>query len=134
MCLAASQLPEFFDVEGGMRLCDVSTDPNNDNLNKCVFTQDIGSEYKYGRNQLEAQVYNLQSNWEYAISDKSVVEWGVIASFENIDDVIDQYQFKDSADFVGDLEALRSDLNLNSNRIAGFIQHSINIDSNKVFT
>lgn len=125
---------EFFDIEGGMRLCDVSTDPSSDNLNECTFTQDIGTEYRYGRNELEAEVYNLQSNWEYALSDKSVVEWGVIASSESIVDVIDEYTFKDSASYVGHLESLRSNLNLNSNRFGVFAQHSIDIDSNKVFT
>ena len=125
---------EFFDVEAGMRLCDVSLDPSSDGFNKCTFTQDVGSEYRNGRNQLEAQIYNVRTNWEYAISDKSVIEWGANYSNENFDDVIDEYSFLDSADYVLGLESLYSELKLNSSRAGGFIQQTINIDSNKTFT
>lgn len=125
---------EFFDIEGYYQLCDVSLDPSTDEFNKCVFTQDIGSEYKHGRNQLNAEIYNLQSNWEHALSDKSTVEWGVNYSSESISDKLDQYNFIDSSFFVGKLETLFTDLTLNSNRFGGFAQHTIQIDSNKTFT
>ena len=124
---------EFFDVDAGMKLCDVSSDPNSD-INKCVFTQDIGKYYRHGRNELEAEIYNLQSNWEYALSDNSVFEWGAIYSNENIVDVVDEYTFIDSADYVDDLRNLEADLNLKSSRAGVFAQHTLKIDSNKVFT
>ena len=125
---------EFFDVEAGMKLCEVSLDPSSDGFNKCSFTQDVGSEYRNGRNQLSAEIYNLRSNWEYAISDKSVVEWGVNYSNERFDDVIDEYSFLDSADYVQDLQSFNTELNLESSRAGGFVQHKIRLDSNITFT
>ena len=125
---------EFFDVESGYRLCDVSLDPSADNFNKCVFTQDIGTEYKHGRNKLEAEIYNLRSNWEYEISGTSTLEWGANYSNENITDVVDEYRFEDSTGYVALTKTLFDTLNLSSHRVGAFFQHSLLIDSNIVFT
>ncbi|HAA15700.1 MAG TPA: colicin receptor, partial [Cytophagales bacterium] len=113
---------EFFDVEGGYRLCDVDNDPGSSTFNDCVATVGIGSLYRYGRNVLQAQLYHAETRNELVL-DKSKFEAGVSYSWQLIDDSLDEYTFADSSDYVINLESLDNEASLNVNRVEGYVQH-----------
>ncbi len=127
---------EFFDLEAGYRLCDIKVDfGDNENLDKCFLEQDIGTEFKYARNTLNALILNVDNRWTLLDdSGKHSWEWGVRYGSETIDDEISEYEFIDSADFANVTRLLRSQIDLNSGRFQAFGQHSIEFDSGTVFT
>ncbi len=126
---------EFFDLEAGYLMCDIKIDFSDDeNLDRCVLEQDIGSEYKYARNTLKANILNLRNQWTYLHSDKSTFKWGVRVGREVIDDTISEYEFIDSADFAGITRVLRTGVDLNSIRYNAYGQHTIELDTGTVFT
>ncbi|MEL6537174.1 MAG: TonB-dependent receptor [Bacteroidota bacterium] len=113
---------EFFDVEGGYRLCDVDNDPGSSTFNECLATVGIGSLYRYGRNVLQAQLYHAETRNELVL-DNSKLEAGVSYSWQQIDDSLDEYTFSDSSDYVINLESLDSEVNLDVHRVEGYLQH-----------
>ena len=114
---------EFFDVEGGFRLCDVDNDPGSSTFNECLVTVGVGSIYRYGRNVLQAQLYHAESRNELQLGENSKLEVGFSYGWQSIDDALDEYTFRDSLDYATQLEVLDSDANLDVNRIEGYVQH-----------
>lgn len=118
-----TQEREFFDVEGGYRLCDVDNDPGSSTFNECLATVGVGSLYRYGRNVLQAQLYHSEMRHELILDDRNKLEAGFSYSWQQIDDSLDEYSFRDSAGFVVGLEALDNAANLNVSRLEGYVQH-----------
>ncbi|ELR72556.1 putative ferric aerobactin receptor [Fulvivirga imtechensis AK7] len=125
---------EFTDVEGGYRLCDVDKDLGSDTFNECVFTRGIGSNYDYGRNTLEANIINLENRNTYSLNTKNTLEFGLGYSWQNIEDQLSEYEFKDSADFVIDTQSLEADHKLESSQYSGFVQNTQQLRANIVAT
>lgn len=91
---------ENFDVEGAYRLCDIDNNPASNNFDECVSVRGIGSQYDYGRNRLEATILNLENRYEWFVGERHLLEFGAGISYQDITDEINEYSFKDSADFV----------------------------------
>ena len=115
---------EFTDVEGGYRLCDVDNSLGSSTFNDCVFTRGIGTNYDFGRNTLEAQIFNLESRNILVVDNKTTVEYGVGYTREIIDDVLAEYDFTDSADFVIEINALTAENEISSHRYHAYGQVS----------
>ena len=124
---------ETYDIEGGYRLCDVSTSLGNDEFNKCVFERGIGTFFNHARNFLNAQVYSLDYKGFYS-SNRNKWVYGIRSSFENINDEISEWTFVDSADYVQFHDYVNTNLTLTSKRYSGFIQDSYQFDSLKLLT
>ncbi|MEM9327364.1 MAG: carboxypeptidase-like regulatory domain-containing protein, partial [Bacteroidota bacterium] len=114
---------EYFDVEGGYRLCDIDNNPNSSAFDDCVTILGIGTNYNYGRNDLLANIVNVESRNELVINDQNLVEFGTGVSWQVIEDRINEYAFLDSADFVTITESIFNELSLNSLQYSGFLQH-----------
>jgi len=116
---------EYVDTEGAYALCDVDTDLNSKDFNKCAVVRGAGTLGDYARNALDAQIFALESRNHWKITDNQSIEFGVRWTNENITDQIQQYSFEDSSDYVKITERLFTDLTLNSQRFSGYAQHSL---------
>lgn len=115
---------EYTDVEGAYRLCDVDKNLGSDTFNECVYIRGVGSNYDYGRNNLEANIINLENRNVYTVNAKNTVEFGLGYSYQNIDDQLNEYTFRDSVDYVIDIQSLQADNEVSSEQYTGHIQHT----------
>ena len=116
---------EQFDVEGFYRLCDVNTNPSASTFDQCVIERGIGTNYDYGRNSLEADLYTAESRWEYLLNANHVIEAGAGITIQNIEDHINEYSYIDSADYVQLTSSIFNDLSLNANQYYAYAQSTI---------
>ena len=121
---------EYIDLEAGYRLCDVNPDPDGFNPNQCATERGAGTIYRYARNSLHAQVFATENRSYYFRTPKNTIEFGAKYSKEIIQDQLSEYGFIDSLDFVKPTGTyLNTTINLNSNRLSGYIQSTHRIDS-----
>ncbi|MEQ8549376.1 MAG: carboxypeptidase-like regulatory domain-containing protein [Cyclobacteriaceae bacterium] len=116
---------EYYDVEGGYRLCDVNTNPGSSSFDDCVALRGIGTNYSYGRNKLEATLVTNEARFELLVNDKNVVEWGVGMTNQIINDQLSEYSFLDSADYSSITSSTFNNLDLRANEINGFAQNTV---------
>lgn len=123
---------EFFTVEGAYRLEEVETDFGKDNFGKARATKGIGYFLNNARNQMDATVYNIGHRGYRTLGDHSL-QWGVQAQGERISDKLNEWDYKDSADFAQPsqvngqpvvLNYLNTQVDLNTHRISGYVQNS----------
>jgi len=113
---------EFINVEGGYQLCDVNSNFSSDNFNECVLVRGFGSEFRYGRNLLDANATAIESRNIFRPWEHTQLEAGIRIAGEEIEDELYEYNFLDSADFVQLDELIVSSNNLGSTRIAAYLQ------------
>lgn len=127
---------EFFTIEGAYRLEEVETDFGNDNFGKARATKGIGYFLNNARNQLNATVYNVGHRGYRTLGNNSL-QWGIQAQGERIKDRINEWDYKDSADFAQPshingqpvvLNYLNTQVSLNTHRLSGYIQNSQKIN------
>ncbi|WP_420578372.1 TonB-dependent receptor [Ekhidna sp.] len=116
---------ENYNVEGAYRICDIDNNPGSNSFNDCVVIRGIGTNFNYGRNRLEAQIYNAEWRNEYLLSDWAILEGGVGFNKNIIDDELNEYAFLDSAGFVILNESTFNELDLETNIITGYLQSTI---------
>ncbi len=125
---------EFRDTEAFYRFCDVNTDPSSPGFNECVRSRDVGSRYDHSRNKLKALIATLENRNTYVINNRHTVVAGIKGGREDISDLISEYNFIDSTDFVVKRNALNTNINLESFRYQAYAQHTIQIDTLKSIT
>ncbi|WP_266205731.1 TonB-dependent receptor [Pontibacter kalidii] len=123
---------EFRDVEAGYRLCDV--DNNGDGIGDCQQERGVGSTFSHARNALLARMLAAELRNTWHISQRSNLQFGAKVGSENIEDQLQEYGFSDSADYVTQNYYLSSQLNLNTLRYSGYLQHTFELDSLKTIT
>jgi hypothetical protein len=116
---------EQFDVEGFYRLCDVNTNPSASSFDQCVVERGIGTNYDYGRNSLEADLYTAENRWEYLLNANQVIEAGAGITIQRIEDHINEYSYIDSADYIDITSSIFNDLSLNANQYYAYAQSTI---------
>ncbi|KAA3438871.1 TonB-dependent receptor plug domain-containing protein [Rufibacter hautae] len=129
-----SQEREFRDLEAGYRFCDAMPTPGVSPFNRCAGERGVGTRYEYSRNRLRAALQTLEFRTTWFPSNKNQFSAGIKGSRENIRDVLNEYSFQDSSDYVFNLATLQSEQDLASWRYQGFAQHQWNIDSLKTLT
>ena len=131
---------EFRDVEAAYTFAEINRDPTSPDYNQTVRQRNIGSSFNHARNDLTARVFTaeLRGRWNPGGDPQGAhtVRWGVKTGREIIHDQIDEYSFADSADYVPDARRTRlaADLNLESQRTQGYVQHTWQMDSLKTLT
>jgi hypothetical protein len=120
---------EFFDLEMFYRLCEIETVLSSQNFNQCILTRGVGSNFRHARNQLEATVVTLSHNGQYDIDERNQLVWGLSQNRESIQDVLSEYSFSDSAQYVTITEHINAASSITSYRTQGFIQHTYRPDS-----
>jgi hypothetical protein len=127
---------EYRDVEAAYKLGEVNTDPNSKDFNKTTRERSLANRFDHSRNYLTAQIATLETRGTWTPGQTHTIRWGVKAGREKIDDTLNEYSFADSAGFVPDARRtrLRSDLNLESTRYQGYVQHTVAFDSLRTLT
>jgi hypothetical protein len=115
---------EYTETEGAYRLCDVDQVPGSGRFNQCIATRGAGSLYTHIRNRLQARIFNFESRSKYEPDNRNYIEWGLKYGYENIDDQLEEYTFIDSAGYVRMSESFATDIQLQTNRYSGYVQHS----------
>jgi len=126
---------EYINTDAYYRLCDLVPDGNTqDNLNKCASLKGAGSQFRYGRNSLRANVLAVENRSYYYRTEKNTIEFGIKYSKEIFEDKLYDYSFSDSLDYVKLTPATASTINLNTNRVAGYMQSTHKIDTFQTLT
>jgi hypothetical protein len=122
---------EYANVEGAFRLCDVNTNLSSNDFNECTTFRSVGKQYDYSRNSLNASILSFQNRSTYRISQNTELQFGARIANQQIDDNLYEYSFVDSADFVQVADFLESDIELNSQRVTGYVQSTHFLDEGK---
>lgn len=125
---------EFINVEGGYRLCDVNTSFGTPDFNECVLVRGFGSEFRYGRNLLNARIFSAESRNEWEINTRWRMDFGLRLDLEKVEDELYEYTFLDSADFVQSTDLLLSSNVIESQRLSGYWQTGLEIAGNQQLT
>ncbi len=125
---------EYADVEGGYRLCEVNNAFGTPGFNECATTIGIGTNYTYQRNKLDATIWAAENRSEWRVGSRHIIGFGGRYTNERIEDVLDEYSFLDSADFVTITERINSENSLHTHRFAAYAQHQFFIDSLQTLT
>ncbi|MGF1638178.1 MAG: carboxypeptidase-like regulatory domain-containing protein [Cyclobacteriaceae bacterium] len=125
---------EYFDVESGYRLCDVDTNPGEDGFTRCLQQRGIGSEYRYGRNTLDALVSGVENRSVLTIDNKNELEFGFSLTWQSIDDHLHEYSFVDSTGFVRFNESINTVNNINAVKFDTYIQNNWKLTASQSLT
>ncbi len=115
---------EYYDIEGGYRLCDVDKRPGSETFDQCLTLRGIGTNYNHGRNRLEANVINVENQLSVGMGSTGILELGVAANQTTIDDYLQEFSFIDSADYVSIEESVISTNKLTYQQLSGFVQNT----------
>ena len=116
---------EYYEVEGGYRLCELDENPASDRFNECLTTLGLGTNYHYGRNRLKANIMSAtQSNEVYI--DNDLLEFGVSWEYQHLSDRLKEYAFVDSADFAKVTRSVDNAVNVQTHLLGGFMQYALN--------
>ncbi|SET39108.1 TonB-dependent receptor [Hymenobacter actinosclerus] len=127
---------EYRDVEADYKIAEINRDPKSPDFGMDLNRRGVGRLFKHSRNTLEARVASLETRGTWTPGLRHTVRWGLKTGREQINDVLDEYSFVDSADYVPDYRRtrLRSNLDLTSTRTQGYAQHTIRFDSLRTLT
>lgn len=125
---------EYYDVESGYLLCNVDTNPGSANFNECLVNIGIGTNYYSGRNLLNTKLLNVESRNEVFINQSNTMEFGIGFRYHDFDDLLNEYEFIDSADYVTITDAVNSESNINYSAIYGYWQNTTELNLNHSFT
>lgn len=89
---------EFYDVLGQYFLDELERDLGSSEFGEAAFNRGVGAFLDHARNELDAFVTNAYHIGSYR-NGKRVWQWGLKAQREVINDNLDEWQYRDSADF-----------------------------------
>ncbi len=122
---------EFRDVEAGYRICEMD---NSNNFEECQMVLGVGSEFNHARNALLARIFTVENTHNWQINANNQLQFGFKVGWEQMEDKLDEYGFRDSSDYVTPVYYLASELDLKSQRYNAYAQHTIYLDSLKTIT
>lgn len=132
---------ETYDIVGWYKFGERDMSLGSETSGEVLVYNDVGKHIKHARNAFYAQVYNLDHKGTYAFGN-SLMKWGLRFQHQDVDDVVDEWQMIDSADYamphphdsVGFYPDVLPELSVNStckahnflsvNNLDGFIQNS----------
>lgn len=123
---------EYFDVEAQYWLGQLDNSLSSDNFGEVVANRGVGGFFRHARNDLFAQVFNIQyrSKWAHNYSS---TEWGAKYQSENINDRLNEWQLIDSSGFsmpqgldtiLEIFEYVEANNRLTSHRLTSYIQQN----------
>jgi hypothetical protein len=125
---------EYINLEGGYRLCDVNTDFSSPNFNECAITRGLGTNFHFARNALDASIFALESRNDWRPTSNLRIEFGGRVNRESIGDILQEYNFTDSANFVNLTANLDVAHQVDSYRMSAYAQGSWSIDEQQTLT
>lgn len=128
---------EAYDIEGAYLIGSVETDFSQDDVGEINNVLGVGVYHDFARNQLKSRISNFghRGYWDIAAKGNHYLRWGVDIQHEEIEDRLNEWFTTDSSryniPYRGDeiqlQEVLKSDFNLSSNRIMGFVQDDFSL-------
>lgn len=136
---------EFYDVLGQYFLDELERDLGSSDFGEVAFNRGIGAFLDHARNELDAWVSSASHIGSYR-SGKHNWQWGMKAQMESIEDRLDEWQYRDSADYSiphppdqPDTLAnpnqqlvlngvVKNDIQLSSHRFNGYLQKTWDLD------
>jgi hypothetical protein len=115
---------EYFDVESAYRLCGIDINPGSSTFDQCVINLGIGSQYDYGRNQLNAAIGNAELRNKLQLNAVNWLEFGFGYSRQSFEDRLLEYTIIDSAGFSTVPHAVDAENELHKNNYFTYLQHS----------
>lgn len=130
---------EFYDVEAQYWLGALDNSLSSDNFGEVVDNRGVGGYFRHARNELYAQVYNVQYRGKY-VQNSNRIDWGAKYQHEFIDDRLREWQLIDSSGYsmpqgldslLEMYEFVHSEHELGSDRMSAYIQTTgvIDVDS-----
>lgn len=128
---------ENFDIFGAYRLSEIETNPAATNFGESVNLLGSGSFLNHARNNLEANILNINHNGKYFGNQQQIL-WGTSIQNEVIYDDLSEWKYKDSASFSMPYTAQKINLYdvhkassyLNTLRYLAYVQNNLNLFKN----
>lgn len=114
---------EYSNTEGYYRLCDVDRDLSSDTFDQCISLRGVGTNYNYARNFLYAQVGQAIVRNDWQIQSDQLLAFGVEFKKQYVTDYLDEYEFRDSADFAQVNRVVKQENNLEATFANAYVQH-----------
>ncbi len=138
---------ETFDIMGQYWIGELETDQGSETFGQALEARGVGTYLNHARNYLNATVSTAEHRGTW-LKPHSTLLWGLKVQHEAVTDRLNEWIMNDSAGFTlpynggipgmtgnqSDIElqeALRTTINLESNRLSGFVQQSWEIDNTK---
>ncbi len=114
---------EYINTEGFYRLCDVDRDFSSDTFDQCITQRGAGSNFIYARNLLNAFVYQavLRNDWQF--TKNQLLSFGAEFKQQRVNDLLDEYEFRDSLDFIQITRVINQENSLVANFANIYAQH-----------
>ena len=133
-----SKEEETYDILGQYYLNELERDLGSEELGDSVLNLGVGTFLNHARNYLDATVYSLEHKGAYN-SEHHLLNWGVKAQTEKIDDRMSEWILRDSTGYAipyqGDKIELFSttttDFSMNSTRLTAWFQDTYQIPIRK---
>ncbi len=125
---------EYYDIESGYLLCNVDNNPGSAGFNECLTNIGIGTNFYSGRNLLDASLLNLESRNEVIINESNTMEFGIGYANHDFDDLLNEYEFIDSAGYVTVTDAVQAETKINYSRVHGYWQNNTLLNHNHSIT
>jgi len=92
---------EYYDILAQYNLAEVNTNIGSEDLGEIEFSQGVGSQLNHARNNLNAQIFNIDSKIKY-IKNKNEFNLSLKYTSERINDRIVEWEVIDSAGYLID--------------------------------
>ena len=133
-----SKEEETYDILGDYYLNELERNLGSDNLGDSVLNIGIGEFINHARNYLTATVYSLEHKGAYN-SEHHLVNWGIKAQVEKIDDRMNEWILRDSTGYsipyhgneIKLFSTTNTNFSMNSTRLTAFIQDTYQIPIGK---
>jgi hypothetical protein len=120
---------EYNNTEGFYRLCDVDRNLTSDTFDECISLRGIGANYNYARNFLYAQVAQAIIRNDWQIQKDHLLAFGVEYKRQIVNDFLDEFEFRDSADFAQVNRVVKQENNLTADFANVYVQHEWQINN-----
>ncbi|PTB90847.1 colicin receptor, partial [Marivirga lumbricoides] len=119
---------EYINTEGFYRLCDVDRDLSSDTFDECISQRGAGSNFMYARNILDAYVLQAKIRNDWQFTKNQLLAFGIEFKQQIVDDLLDEYEFRDSADFVQVTRVINQQNQLEASFANAYVQHEWQIN------
>jgi len=120
---------EYNNTEGFYRLCDVDKDLSSDTFDECISLRGVGANYNYARNFLYAQVAQAIIRNDWQIQKNHLLAFGFEYKKQFVDDYLDEFEFRDSANFAQVNRVVNQENNLEADFANLYVQHEWQINN-----
>ena len=129
---------ETYDIRGDYYLNELERNLGSDNLGDSVLNIGVGTFINHARNYLNANVYSFEHKGAYN-SANHLLNWGVKAQSERIDDHMNEWVLRDSTGYAIPYDGSQiklfstttTNFSLNSYRLNAYLQDTYQIPVNK---